>query len=193
VLPKKRHKAVGKDSGQTNHIERFNCTLRQRISRLVRKTLSFSKKLENHIGAIWTFIHHYNSEIQAEFSVMPSRSLPSSFGRFAAIANSESKNGGQVVETQGYHLEFVPEKTDKGAHLDFYLQKGDNHSSVGNANVKAEVTMPDGKKQTLSLKYDPKEKHYTALLETKATGDFKVAILSEIAGKKVNGSFSFKR
>ena len=52
VLPSKRHRAVGKESGQTNHIERFNCTLGQRISRLVRKTLSFSKKLENHIGAI---------------------------------------------------------------------------------------------------------------------------------------------
>lgn len=48
---------VGKESGQTNHIERFNNTLRQRCSRLVRKTLSFSKKLDNHIGAIWTFIH----------------------------------------------------------------------------------------------------------------------------------------
>lgn len=53
--------AVGKKSGKTNAIERFNCTLRQRISRLVRKTLSFSKKLENHIGAIWYFIHHYNN------------------------------------------------------------------------------------------------------------------------------------
>ena len=52
VLPSKRHRAVGKESGQTNHIERFNCTLGQRISPLVRKTLSFSKKLENHIGAI---------------------------------------------------------------------------------------------------------------------------------------------
>lgn len=110
-----------------------------------------------------------------------------------AIAKSDTKMGGQVVEAQGYHLEFAPEKTDKGTHLDFFLQKGDKHSSVGNANVKAEVTMPDGKKQTLALKYDAKEKHYTALLETKATGDFKVVILSEIAGKKVNGRFSFKR
>lgn len=63
VLPGKRHRAVGKDSGQTNHIERFNCTLRQRVARLVRKTLSFSKKLENHIGAIWYFIHHYNASV----------------------------------------------------------------------------------------------------------------------------------
>ena len=60
ILPESRHRAVGKKSGKTNLIERFNCTLRQRVSRLVRKTLSFSKKLENHIGAIWYFIHHYN-------------------------------------------------------------------------------------------------------------------------------------
>jgi IS1 family transposase len=63
VIPSKRHKAVGKKSGLTNHIERFNNTMRQRISRLVRKTLSFSKKLENHIGAIWYFIHHYNASL----------------------------------------------------------------------------------------------------------------------------------
>ncbi len=63
ILPVKRHRPVGKESGKTNHIERFNCTLRQRVSRLVRKTLSFSKNLENHIGAIWNFVHHYNLEI----------------------------------------------------------------------------------------------------------------------------------
>ena len=66
VLPESRHYAVGKESGKTNHVERYNCTLRQRISRLVRKTLSFSKKLENHIGAIWYFIHHYNSALAAQ-------------------------------------------------------------------------------------------------------------------------------
>ena len=60
IFPSKRHQPDGKDSGKTNHIERFNNTLRQRVCRLVRKTLSFSKKLENHIGAIWYFIHHYN-------------------------------------------------------------------------------------------------------------------------------------
>ena len=63
ILPSKRHRAVGKETGQTSHIERFNCTLRQRVSRLVRKPLSFSKKLENHIGAIWYFIHHYNASL----------------------------------------------------------------------------------------------------------------------------------
>jgi IS1 family transposase len=63
VIPVTRH-TVGKESGKTNHIEKFNNTLRQRISRLVRKTLSFSKKLENHIGAIWYFIHYYNAYLQ---------------------------------------------------------------------------------------------------------------------------------
>ncbi len=60
IFPKSRHRAVDKKSGKTNLIERFNCTRRQRVSRLVRKTLSFSKKMDNHIGAIWYFIHHYN-------------------------------------------------------------------------------------------------------------------------------------
>ena len=64
IFPSKRHKPVGKDSGKTNHIEKFNNTWRQRVSRLVRKTLSFSKKLENHIGAIWYFVHHYNSTLR---------------------------------------------------------------------------------------------------------------------------------
>ena len=63
IFPQKRHLAAGKESGKTSHIERFNNTMRQRISRLVRKTLSFSKTIENHIGAIWHFIHHYNAVI----------------------------------------------------------------------------------------------------------------------------------
>lgn len=63
IFPSKRHKAVEKKSGKTNRIERFNCTMRQRISRLVRKTLSFSKKIENHIGSIWNFIHYYNESL----------------------------------------------------------------------------------------------------------------------------------
>ena len=65
VFPCKRHKAVAKDSGQTSYIERFNNTPRQRISRLVRKTLSFSKKLSNHIRALWYFIHHYNASLSS--------------------------------------------------------------------------------------------------------------------------------
>jgi hypothetical protein len=45
---------------KTNHIERFNTTLRQRVSRLVHTALSLSKKLANHTGALKLFIGHYN-------------------------------------------------------------------------------------------------------------------------------------
>ncbi|BAU09987.1 IS1 transposase (plasmid) [Leptolyngbya sp. NIES-3755] len=62
ALPSSRHRPVDKSSGLTSYIERFNNTLRQRVSRLVRKTLSFSKKVDNHIAAIWNFIHHYNEQ-----------------------------------------------------------------------------------------------------------------------------------
>ena len=68
VIPSKRHVTVGKDSGLTSYIERLNNTLRQRVSRLVRKTLSFSKKLENHIGAIWMFIHEYNRSVRKKMA-----------------------------------------------------------------------------------------------------------------------------
>jgi len=75
VIPAKRHRAVGKDSGLTSYIERFNNTLRQRVSRLVRKTLSFSKKLENHVGAIWNFIHEYNRLIRKKIGGNESSNL----------------------------------------------------------------------------------------------------------------------
>jgi IS1 family transposase/transposase-like protein len=68
VFPKSRHRSTKKGSGKTNHIERLNNTFRQRLSRLARKTLSFSKKLTNHLGAIWNFVHHYNANLH----LMPS-------------------------------------------------------------------------------------------------------------------------
>jgi len=60
VIPVAQPRAISKLARKTNHIERFNNTLRQRVSRLVREALSFSKKLANHIGAIKLFICHYN-------------------------------------------------------------------------------------------------------------------------------------
>lgn len=64
---------VDKDSGHTSYIERFNNTMWQRVSRLVRKTLSL--KLENHIAAIWYFIHHYNEQIRRKQEHQDSFSL----------------------------------------------------------------------------------------------------------------------
>jgi IS1 family transposase len=60
IIPEKRHFISKK---KTTHIERLNLTLRQRISRLVRENLAFSKIEENHIGAIKYFICNHNLEI----------------------------------------------------------------------------------------------------------------------------------
>ena len=58
--PEITHQKVGKESGETCHIERLNNTIRQRFSRMVRKTLSFSKKeyMLNLHFKLWAW--HYN-------------------------------------------------------------------------------------------------------------------------------------
>ena len=101
--------------------------------------------------------------------------------------------GGQVVESGPYHLEFVPVKEDSGTHLDFYLQKGDNHEAIPNAKVTAQVQLPDGTQKALDLPYDAGGKHYAALLAEKVTGQYQVKITSDIDGKKVDGRFSFNQ
>jgi IS1 family transposase len=63
VVPEDRHAAAGKDAGLTAHVERFWCTVRQRLARFVRKTLSFSKCDLNHTGALWDFIRYYNASL----------------------------------------------------------------------------------------------------------------------------------
>lgn len=65
VLPEERH-IISDYKKDTNHVERFNNTLRQRASRLVRKALSFSKSEENHYGAIKYFIAQYNLSLQSK-------------------------------------------------------------------------------------------------------------------------------
>ena len=58
-----RHECVDKSSGQTNHIERFNFTIRQRLARYVRKTLSFSKKEYWHNLATKLLLIEYNQSL----------------------------------------------------------------------------------------------------------------------------------
>ncbi len=63
TFPSGRHRAIAKSSGKTDYIERLNLAMRQRVSRLVRKTLSFSESMKNHTGAVWNFVHHYNTSV----------------------------------------------------------------------------------------------------------------------------------
>jgi IS1 family transposase len=67
AIPSEQHTACSKKSGQVSLIERFNCTLRQRVSRLVRKSLSFSKSDWFHLEAIRYFISHYNLECREKY------------------------------------------------------------------------------------------------------------------------------
>jgi hypothetical protein len=67
VLPFKRHRPLGTESGKTSHIERLNNTLRQQISPLVPKTLSFSKKLLAPYWGNFYIVHYYNSCIRKRY------------------------------------------------------------------------------------------------------------------------------
>lgn len=101
--------------------------------------------------------------------------------------------GGQVVESGKYHLQFAPEKEDKGTHLDFYLLKGDNHEPIPNAKVTAQIQTPDGTQKPLDFTYDAAGKHYTVLLPGKAAGQYQVKMIADINGEKVNGRFTFNQ
>lgn len=60
VFPEQTHRCVGKETGQTAHMERWYGTLRQRLARYVRKTLSFSKSDAYHHMVTKWFIAEYN-------------------------------------------------------------------------------------------------------------------------------------
>jgi IS1 family transposase len=56
------HQSIGKGSGMTNHIERFNGTLRHKLARLTRRTYRFSKSTWHHERMIMDVVHNYNRE-----------------------------------------------------------------------------------------------------------------------------------
>ena len=101
--------------------------------------------------------------------------------------------GGQVVESGPYHLELVSLPEDSGVHLDFFLQTGDNHQAIPDADVKGQVELPNGEKKSLDFTYDAEGKHYAAVLPEKAPGEYKVVVQTDVNGEKVNGRFSFKQ
>jgi hypothetical protein len=107
--------------------------------------------------------------------------------------NSNSSKGGQVVESGPYHLELVVEKEAAQTHLDFYLQRGDNHQTIPNAKVTSQIQMPDRTQKTVTFTYDQKDQHYTALLPGKVVGQYQMKITADMSGQKVDGRFTFNR
>lgn len=121
----------------------------------------------------------------------PAASKPASSAPAAAPAAVKGAKGGQVVNSGAYHLEFVPVKEATGTHLDLYLQKGDKKETVPDAKVSAQVQLPNGKQQTLALKYDPEGKHYAVVFPVKDPGSYPMKVNADIKGEKVNGRFTF--
>ena len=107
--------------------------------------------------------------------------------------SSKTNQGGQVVEVGAYHLELVTINEDGGVHIDLFLQNGSDHSPIPDAKVSAQVQLPNGTKKSLDMPYKADGKHYGALLSETVAGEYKVVILSEIKGEKINGRFGFKR
>jgi len=60
VIPEEQHTAVGKGTGETAHVEHWNTTLRQRLARFVRMTLSFSKSVVMHEACLLLFLYRYH-------------------------------------------------------------------------------------------------------------------------------------
>ena len=75
AFPARTHRCCRKKEGETSHVERWFCTLRQRVGRLVRKALSFSKNAENHLDAIHFFVASYNLAIKQSTLVLQQGSV----------------------------------------------------------------------------------------------------------------------
>jgi IS1 family transposase len=76
VVPREQHQPSNKGSGLTGHmrhmtnaVERFNLTLRQRVGRMVRKTLSFSKSWAMHLLCLRLFVDTYNRYCLSRFPI----------------------------------------------------------------------------------------------------------------------------
>ncbi len=52
IIPRNQHRTVEKNKRETNHVARFNNTLRKMISKLGREILFFSKKCSHYLTSI---------------------------------------------------------------------------------------------------------------------------------------------
>ncbi len=64
AFPRRTHRPCTKRQGETAHAERSFCTARQRVARLVRKTLSFSKRFEPHELWLRVFLTEQNLSLR---------------------------------------------------------------------------------------------------------------------------------
>ena len=70
VFPADRHQFVEKMEGQLAHIKRWHNTVRQKLARYVRKSLSFSKSLYWHELVTRWFVVTYNLELALSVTIL---------------------------------------------------------------------------------------------------------------------------
>lgn len=64
-----KHKTFVKKAGETNHVERFFGTMRARMSRCIRKSLSFSKSTLMLILSFTAFVYDYNLTLKNKYQI----------------------------------------------------------------------------------------------------------------------------
>lgn len=101
--------------------------------------------------------------------------------------------GGQVIESDPYHIELVTKPNDDGIQLNLHLLHEAEEQVITNAQVTANVQQPDGEQQTVKLVYESAEESYTGLLAAQATGQYDLVVQIDIGGEKINGRFSIEQ
>ncbi len=109
----------------------------------------------------------------------------------AEPADDGHGQGGQVVETGKYHLELLVGKEPAGLHVDFFIQEGEDHAPIPDAQVVGQLQLPDGSQKTLNFQYSDTDRHYTAYLNDAPAGEYRLVVLSDIRGEKINSRFTF--
>jgi hypothetical protein len=97
----------------------------------------------------------------------------------------------EPVKVGDYSMELESHKEGNSLHFDFHLHKGKDE--VADAKVTAQLQMPDGGQKSLEMPFSPEEKAYVAKLESPAVGEYKVAVLSDLKGEKMNARFTIKQ
>ena len=100
--------------------------------------------------------------------------------------------GGQVVESDPYHIELVTKPKDDGTQLNLYLLHEAEDRAITDAQVTTNIQQPNGGQQTVKLVYEPAEKSYTGLLTAQESGQYDLVVQADINGEKVNSRFSIE-
>jgi len=131
------------------------------------------------------------SDTNSSRASSPVASQPASSAPAPASANVTPRG---FVTYGGYRFECLTEKKATGTHLYVYLQKENKKEPVPNAKVTAQVQLPNGKQQTLPLKYDAKSKYYAVVFPSKQPGKYPVKITTDINGVNlINYNFVFNQ